>query len=808
MDRLSPTSRRSLQAAAELASRQGYDSVGTEFLLLAMITDPDVGDALSQAIRLTPDQLATEIGGCLPPREGPRPESVRVTPRLKHVLQLARDEALAHESPVIDPEHLLTAIVREGESLAADVIRRSGATAASLERHLANLRDPSVSPPSTRNLDTFTRDLSALAGQGKLDPVIGRDVEITRVIRILSRRTKNNPVLIGEPGVGKTAIAEGLARRIASGEVPETLKGKRVLALDMGGLIAGTKFRGEFEERLKGLITEIRSQAGQIILFIDELHTVVGAGTAEGALDAANMLKPALARGELQCVGATTLDEYRKYIEKDAALERRFQPILVSEPSPEQAMLILRGVRDLYEAHHRVAITDEALDAAVDLSDRYVNDRFLPDKAIDLIDEAAAMVRLDSKEAPPELQKLEERVSDTGRDKDTAVREERYVDADRLKRELEAIQQDLARTRQQWLSQQDQRSPTVTQADVAKVVSEWTGIPADNLMLEERLRLMTMETHLGGRVIGQEEAIQAVAQSVRRARTGLQDPHRPIGSFLFLGPSGVGKTELAKSLADFLFNDEEALIRFDMSEYQERHTVSRLVGAPPGYVGHDEGGQLTETVRRRPYAVLLFDEIEKAHPDLFNLLLQILDDGRLTDARGRTVDFKNTLIILTSNVGAQIFGKGGGMGFQAEGGEGDTVQERQRAALMDELKTQFRPEFLNRLDDIIVFHPLSRTQLLGIVDLMLAQTHRRVHAQGHTLIVSPAAREALADQGYEPVYGARPLRRVIQRQIETPISDLLLRESLSRGAILHVDARNGAFTVSTRADTGTDQLAA
>jgi ATP-dependent Clp protease ATP-binding subunit ClpC len=791
MDRLSPTSRRALHTAAELAARHGYDSVGADFLLMALIADPDVGEAISTALRITPDQLAERIAEALPPKDGPRPDSVRITPRLKQILQLARDEALLHDSMVINPDHLLTGIVREGESLAAEVIRRSGATAASIESQLAHLQSSQGLDMGQRTLESFTRDLSELARQGKLDPVIGRDVEITRVIRILSRRTKNNPVLIGEPGVGKTAIAEGLARRIVSGEVPETLKGKRVLSLDLGSLVAGTKFRGEFEERLKNLIQEIRQQAGMIVLFIDELHTVVGAGTAEGALDAANMLKPALARGELQCIGATTLDEYRKHVEKDAALERRFQPVLVSEPTPEQAVLILRGVRDLYEAHHRVSISDAAIDAAVDLGDRYVNDRFLPDKAIDLIDEAAAMVRLGSKEAPPDLQKLEEELASIERDKDVAVQEERYHEAERLKQEQATLQEELTQRRRIWRGEQDREVPSVSQADVARVVSEWTGIPAENLVLEERLRLVGMEKELSQRVIGQEEAIAAVSQAVRRARTGLKDPHRPIGSFLFLGPSGVGKTELAKSLAAFLFNDEDALIRFDMSEYQERHTVSRLVGAPPGYVGFDEAGQLTEAVRRRPYAVLLFDEVEKAHPDLFNLLLQLLDDGRLTDARGRTVDFKNTLIIMTSNVGSSIFSRGGGIGFQQAGDSG----ARDRTAVMDELKQHFRPEFLNRLDDVIVFHPLSRPQLLQIVDLMLDQTYRRVHSQGHNLLVSKAAREAIADQGYEPVYGARPLRRLIQRRIENPISDLLLRESLARGATIRVEVRNGDFIV-------------
>jgi ATP-dependent Clp protease ATP-binding subunit ClpC len=801
MDRLSATSRRTLHTAAELASRHGYDSVGPDFLLMAIITDPEVGETVSGALRITPDQLAERIAEILPARAGSQPDSVRITPRLKQVLQLARDEAVLHDSLAINPEHLLSAIVREGESLAAEVIRHSGTTAASLEQQLAQLQSAPFGDSGNRVLEAFTRDLSELARQGKLDPVIGRDVEISRVIRILSRRTKNNPVLIGEPGVGKTAIAEGLARRIVAGEVPETLKGKRVLSLDLGSLVAGTKFRGEFEERLKSLIQEIRGQSGAIILFIDELHTIVGAGTAEGALDAANMLKPALARGELQCIGATTLDEYRKHIEKDAALERRFQPVLVSEPTPEQAVLILRGLRDLYEAHHRVAISDEAIDAAVDLGDRYVNDRFLPDKAIDVIDEAAAMVRLDSKEAPPDLQMLEDQIRVLQRDKDTAVREERYPDAEALKHEQADVEEELARKRQQWQGAQDQEPPRVTPADVARVVSEWTGIPADNLVLEERLRLVGMEAELSQRVIGQEEAIAAVSQAVRRARTGLKDPHRPIGSFLFLGPSGVGKTELAKSLAAFLFNDEDALIRFDMSEYQERHTVSRLVGAPPGYVGHDEAGQLTEAVRRRPYAVLLFDEVEKAHPDLFNLLLQLLDDGRLTDARGRVVDFKNTLIIMTSNVGSAFF-KGGGIGFQSE--EGDR-SGRERSALMDELKRQFRPEFLNRLDDVIVFHPLSRPQLLTIVDLMLEQTYRRVHSQGHTLVVSQAAKAAIADQGYEPIYGARPLRRLIQRRIETPISDLLLRESLPRGATIRVEVRQDDFIVLGIPESGTNR---
>jgi ATP-dependent Clp protease ATP-binding subunit ClpC len=577
-----------------------------------------------------------------------------------------------------------------------------------------------------------------------------------------------------------------LAQRIVAGDVPEMLKNKSVLALDLGGMVAGTKYRGEFEERLKGMMDEIKAQAGQIVLFIDELHTILGAGAAEGAMDASNMLKPALSSGELHALGATTLDEYRKHIEKDAALERRFQPVMVEEPTVDQTIEILKGLRDLYEAHHSVQIADDALTAAAELGDKYVTDRFLPDKAIDLLDEASAMKHLGSRREPKRLGELEAEVERLEHQKDDAVRGERFDEARTLKEKQDQAQADLAALRKEWRSEAGKAEPCVTVEDIARVVSEWTGIPADKLVSEERKRLLAMEEHLHQRVIGQDEAIQAVSEAVRRARTGMKDPKRPIGSFIFLGPTGVGKTELAKALAEYLFSDEEAMIRFDMSEFQERHTVSRLVGAPPGYVGYEEAGQLTEAIRRKPYSVILFDEIEKAHPDVFNLLLQMMDDGRLTDAKGRTVDCKNTVIVMTSNVGAhRIFD------LEAQGADWETIKEEALAAL----KAQFRPEFINRLDEIVVFHPLDRAQLLQIVDLMLDATKRKVHAQGLTLELSDAAKEAIAERGFDPTYGARPLRRVIQREIETPISRLLLEEEFQPGDVIRVDFADGRFTL-------------
>ncbi|MDD2421579.1 MAG: AAA family ATPase, partial [Heliobacteriaceae bacterium] len=631
-------------------------------------------------------------------------------------------------------------------------------------------------------------------------PVIGREKEIERVIQILSRRTENNPVLIGEPGVGKTAIAEGLAQRIVDGKAPESLVGKRVVTLDMSAVVAGSKYRGEFEERLKKVIDEIKA-AGNVILFIDELHTLIGAGAAEGAIDAANILKPSLARGELQCIGATTLDEYRKHIERDPALERRFQPITVDEPGAEEAVAILVGLRDRYEAHHRVRITDEAIEAAVKLGDRYITDRLLPDKAIDLIDEAASRVRLRSFTAPPDIKNLEASLEAVRKEKEAAVQAQEFEKAATFRDQEAKIKQQLADEKQAWEQQRGTARSVVTEEDIAHIVSSWTGIPVQKMAEEESVRLLKLEEILHRRVIGQDEAVSAVARAVRRARAGLKDPRRPIGSFIFLGPTGVGKTELARALAEALFGDETAMVRIDMSEYMEKHAVSRLVGAPPGYIGHDEGGQLTEAVRRKPYSVVLLDEIEKAHPEVFNILLQVLDDGRLTDTKGRTVDFRNAVIIMTSNVGAQFIKREGVLGFrpaagQAEGARYETMKDR----VTEELKRNFRPEFLNRIDETIVLHPLNRDQIRDIVQLMLQQLNRRLGETGVALTVTPAAMDVVAASGFDENFGARPLRRAIQRLIEDQLSDAMIRGEIKAGETVSVDAAGDKLTLITKRD--------
>ncbi|MCP3103860.1 AAA family ATPase [Myxococcus sp. K15C18031901] len=803
---LSEMAQQVLERAARMTLDSGYERMRIEHLLLSLLHSvPELRETLKQA-GAPVDEFEARLDAVMPRREPRQAKGVALSSGVKRVLQIARLQALQMGYSFIGPEHLLLGILMESESFAAQFL--AGVDVNELRKRIAAQGGPPVAPAPggggrqgsglPPNLTRFTRDLSVLARAGELDPVIGREKEIHRVIRILSRKTKNNPVLIGEPGVGKTAIAEGLAQRIVTGDVPEVLKGKRVLSLDIGSVLGGTKFRGEFEERFKGLMDEIRALKGQIILFIDEVHTVVGAGNAEGAVDAANLLKPALARGELQCLGATTLDEYRKNIEKDAALERRFQPVMVAEPTPEQAIEILRGLRDAYEAHHRVKILDTALTAAVELSDKYVNDRFLPDKAIDLLDEASAMVRLGARTAPDRLGEMETLLAQKEKDKSAAVAGERYDEASRVKAELESLRAELDGLRTQWQQKRGVTEPTVSPEDIATVVSEWTGIPARKLQLEEGQRLLEMEDALKRRVVGQEDALRAISEAVRRARAGLKDPNRPIGSFLFLGPTGVGKTETARALADYLFNDENAMIRLDMSEFQERHTVSRLIGAPPGYVGYEEAGRLTEAVRRRPYSVLLFDEVEKAHPDVFNLLLQILDDGRLTDSRGRTVDFKNAVIIMTSNLGSEAMGAArAALGFQRAADEEKAGQARATEAVMNALRGHFRPEFINRIDEIVVFHPLNPDQLRRIVDTMLEATRRKLHGQNLQLDLTDAARDALAEQGFEPRYGARPLRRVIQRELETEISRMLLRGEVSEGQRILVDYRDGAFVFTT-----------
>jgi ATP-dependent Clp protease ATP-binding subunit ClpC len=741
------------------------------------------------------------------------------TPSAKRALQLAFAAARQMGAAQVGSEHLLLGLLGEGDGNAYRILQQHGASdAEALRREILRLLQqrgaqagpqPGMpgaaaggggfpgSPGGPRGdsrtpvLDQLTRDLTQLAREGELDPVMGRAEEIARVIRILSRRTKNNPALIGEPGVGKTAIVEGLAQRIVSEDIPEVLKGKRVLALDVGGLVAGTRFRGDFEERMRQMIQELQAEEKNIILFIDELHSIVGAGGAEGAVNASSMLKPALARGELQVVGATTLDEYRKHVEKDPALERRFQPVLVSEPTVDETVAILFGLRDRYEAHHRVKISDEAIIAAAQLSDRYITDRYLPDKAIDLLDEAAAEVRLRSTVPPVDVKRIEEEIAALEREKEDAVRAEDYERAASLKQREEELRAELEQHQEGWAGQRETNAPEVTREDIARILEEWTGVPATNIVQEEAEKLLNLEAVLHERVVGQEQAVKAVAEAIRRARAGIKDPKRPVGSFIFLGPTGVGKTELARTLAEYLFGEEDAMIRIDMSEFQERHTVSRLVGAPPGYVGYEEAGQLTEQVRRRPYSVVLFDEIEKAHPDVFNILLQILDDGRLTDAQGRTVNFENTVIIMTSNVGSQHLVSDRQFGFTAR--EGVDFRETERRA-REALERSFRPEFLNRVDEIIVFQPLTKEDVLEIVDIMLKRLNKHLESQKVSIEVTEAAKEFLAEEGYDPKFGARPLARAIRRHIENPLSSRIIGGEFGPGDTVLVDRAEDGLT--------------
>ncbi|AEJ44955.1 ATP-dependent Clp protease ATP-binding subunit [Alicyclobacillus acidocaldarius] len=781
-----------LALAQEEASRLNHPGVGTEHILLGLIREGEgIAAKALQMLGVQADKVQQEIERMVGRGQTPV-TAMTYTPRAKKVIELSIDEARKLGHSYVGTEHLLLGLIREGEGVAARVLANMNVNLNKARQQVLQLlggdamdiagdKDASVGTPT---LDSLARDLTQMARDGKLDPVIGREKEIERVIQVLSRRTKNNPVLIGEPGVGKTAIAEGLAQRIVTGDVPETLRNKRVMVLDMGTVVAGTKYRGEFEDRLKKIMDEIR-QAGNVILFIDELHTLIGAGGAEGAIDASNILKPALARGELQCIGATTLDEYRKHIEKDPALERRFQPIMVDEPSPEEALEILKGLRDRYEAHHRVKITDEALEAAVKLSDRYISDRFLPDKAIDLIDEAASRVRLRTHTAPPNLKELEQKLEKVRSEKDAAVQSQEFELAASLRDEEQKIKEELERLKETWQKTQQLDDVRVTEEDIAHIVSSWTGIPVQQLQQDESERLLNLEKILHERVIGQDEAVEAVAKAIRRARAGLKDPKRPIGSFIFLGPTGVGKTELARALAEALFGDEDALIRIDMSEYMERHSTSRLVGSPPGYVGYEEGGQLTEKVRRKPYSVVLLDEIEKAHPEVFNILLQVLDDGRLTDGKGRTVDFRNTVIIMTSNVGAEELRKGGALGFKREEDKYLGMKDK----VMDELKRTFRPEFLNRIDEIIVFHPLDETHIERIVDKMVDNLKRRLKEQEIEFELTDEAKKFLAKVGFDPQYGARPLQRAIVRNVEDLLSSALIAGEIKKGdrVLLGVD---------------------
>lgn len=790
--RFTEKAEKSITFSQESAMNLGHNYVGTEHLLLGLVKEGSgVAARVLQVQGVTEDKVLKEIEELIGRGEESGGEPLGFTPRTKRVLELSFKEARRMGQNYIGTEHLLLGIMKEGESVAVRILMDMGVDPQKLFTEIVKMLNEETpgstgapkansSYSNTPTLNQFGRDLTEMAREGKFDPVIGRDKEIERVIQILSRRTKNNPCLIGEPGVGKTAIAEGLAQKIFEGNIPEILKDKRVVTLDLSSMVAGAKYRGEFEERLKKAMDEIR-KAGNVILFIDEMHTIIGAGAAEGAIDASNILKPSLARGEIQVIGATTLDEYRKHVEKDAALERRFQPITVGEPSKEEAIEILKGLRDKYEAHHRVKITDDALEAAVKLSDRYITDRFLPDKAIDLIDEAASRVRLKTFTAPPDLKKLEEQVENLRKEKEDAIRCQEFEKAARIRDEEQHLKNDLDKMKGDWHQKNQTKTDTVSEDEIAEIVASWTGIPVKRLAEEEQERLMKMESVLHMRVVGQDEAVKAISKAIRRGRVGLKDPKRPVGSFIFLGPTGVGKTELSKALAEALFGDENAMIRIDMSEYMEKHSVSRLVGSPPGYVGYEEGGQLTEKVRRKPYSVVLFDEIEKAHPDVFNMLLQILEDGRLTDSQGRAIDFRNTVIIMTSNVGARLITEPKRLGFSVASDEKSKNYEDMKGNVMGELKKTFRPEFLNRVDEIIVFHPLDEDNIRNIVGLMLENLIKRLRQTGITLEFKDEVKTFIAKKGYDPIYGARPLRRAIQSMIEDRLAEEMLEGKVKSG---------------------------
>ncbi|HJR44184.1 MAG TPA: ATP-dependent Clp protease ATP-binding subunit [Actinomycetota bacterium] len=795
-ERFTDRARRVVVLAQEEARLLNHNYIGTEHILLGLIHEGEgVAAKALESLGISLEKVRQQVEEIIGAGQSPPSGHIPFTPRAKKVLELSLREALQLGHNYIGTEHILLGLIREGEGVAAQVLVKLGADLSRVRQQVIQLLSGysgtkeapggggGETPQGSLVLDQFGRNLTQLARENKLDPVIGRENEIERVMQVLSRRTKNNPVLIGEPGVGKTAVVEGLAQRIVKGEVPETITGKQLYTLDLGALVAGSRYRGDFEERLKKVLKEIKTR-GDIILFIDELHTLVGAGAAEGAIDAASILKPMLARGELQTIGATTLDEYRKHLEKDAALERRFQPIKVPEPTVAHTIDILKGLRDRYEAHHRVQITDQGLVAAANLADRYISDRYLPDKAIDLIDEAGSRLRIRRMSAPPDYRELEEKIADIRRKKEEAIEAQDFERAAAFRDDEKRLTTERSERESEWREAEGSAFAEVNEEEIAEVLSSWTGIPVTSLTEEETAKLLRMEDELHKRIVGQHDAIGAVSRSIRRTRAGLKDPKRPAGSFIFLGPSGVGKTETAKTLAEFLFGDEDALIQLDMSEYMEKHTVSRLVGSPPGYVGYEEGGQLTEAVRRRPYSVVLLDEIEKAHPDVFNTLLQILEDGRLTDAQGKTVDFKNTVIIMTSNLGTQNLRKPA-MGFGAGGTEMNYDKMKER--VQEELKRNFRPEFLNRIDEVIVFHELETAEIKSIVDLMIKRVAEQLESQDVGIELTDEAKTYLAKVGYDPALGARPLRRAIQRLLEDPISEKILWKEYEAGEVIIVD---------------------
>ena len=798
-NRFTERARKVIILAKEEARRFNHDYIGTEHILLGLIREGEgVAAAVLQKLGVSLENIRLEIEKLVQP--GPTTQiigDIPFTPRAKKALELAAEEARSLGHNYIGTEHLLLGLIREGEGISSQVLLNLGMDLNSVRNEVMELLGSALpganqgtvqhGKTKTPALDAFGRDLTALARENKLDPVIDRTAEIERVIQVLSRRTKNNPVLLGEAGVGKTAIVEGLAQLIIAGNIPEVLRGKRIVVLDLALMVAGTKYRGQFEERIKAIMEEIK-RSQDVIIFIDELHTLVGAGAAEGAIDASNIMKPSLSRGEMQCIGATTLDEYRKYIEKDAALERRFQTIMVEPPTVEQTIKILKGLRDRYEAHHRVTFSDEALEAAAKLSDRYISGRFMPDKAIDLIDEAGSRARLNVLIVPADIKKLEVDVESLRKEKESFIKSQDFEKAASLRDQERTARQSLEQLNKEWSQAKDKMRPELTAEDIAKIVTQWTGIPTFRLEEKESEKLLKIEEDLHKRVVGQNEAIEAIAHAVRRSRAGIKDPKRPIGSFIFLGPTGVGKTLLARALAEFMFGDEDALLQLDMSEYMEKFNVSRLIGAPPGYVGYEEGGQLTERVRRRPYAVILLDEIEKAHPDVFNLLLQVFEEGRLTDSFGRKVDFKNTIIIMTSNVGAELIRKTGSLGFKAQ--KEELTYQDMKEKLLEEVKRSFKPEFLNRIDDIIVFRQLVKEDLMHIIDIEISYLIGRLKEQQISLEVSKEAKELLVEKGFDPVFGARPLKRTIQRFLEDPLAQEIISKKYKEGSLIKVTRKN------------------